>query len=481
MGFPAVPDSPSLVAWLVFLLIAGSGVAAALHALLYKRHSRAAFGWMVTALFVPIAGPAAYAFFGVNRVGRRAQQYARERAPVTDAPDDLPADDDDALPVDDRYALLDRISASVTSRPLTRGNQVRCLEDGDEAYPAMLEAIRCATSTVWLASYIFDSDKTGQAFVDALADATRRGLDVRVLLDGVGEWYGRPRIGGVLDRAGVPFARFLPPRLIPPSVHVNLRNHRKILVVDGERAFAGGMNIGDRHVLAGRETTGHRDLHFELVGPVVDQLSRVFATDWLFATGDAIVCPPRASAGAGEARARAIVDGPDVDLDKLLLVLLGSFSAARESIRILTPYFVPPREMLAALHAAALRGVKVEIVIPENCNLPFVRWATHHLAWEPLKRGVHIYERPGAFAHTKLILIDDHYVQIGSANLDDRSLRLNFELMVEIYEPAFAASMGDYFERERRASRELRIEDVDSRSLPVRLRDGLFWLMSPYL
>lgn len=488
MGFPTVPTDANLFAWAVFLLTVVAGIGAALHALLFKRHSRAAFGWIITALFIPILGPLVYGVFGVNRVGKRAQRYARERSPITCEPDPA-SEPEPAVPA--QLAVLERISASVTGRPLTLGNHVLPLHNGDEAYPAMGDAIDRAVHYVLLATYIFDSDTTGRAFVDRLQRARARGVAVYVLIDGVGEWYGRPRIGRLLHEAGIPFERFLPPRLFPPTIHINLRNHRKLLVVDDAIAFTGGMNIGDRHLVEGPHARlRHEDLHFALRGPIVRELRDVFEVDWRFASGaplpDATWPPDECVAPAvpdapGTAMARVIVDGPDLDLDKLLLVIVGAISSAQRRVDIATPYFLPSRELSSALQAAALRGVEVRVLVPANNNLPFVRWASHHMVWELLKRGVQVYERPGRFSHAKLLVIDDHYTQIGSANMDDRSLRLNFEAVVELLDAEFVTTMRAWFDDEVTASYALTLEAVDRRPIPVRIRDGFFWLFSPYL
>jgi cardiolipin synthase len=178
---------------------------------------------------------------------------------------------------------------------------------------------------------------------------------------------------------------------------------------------------------------------------------------------------------------RTLVEGPDEDFDKLLNVLVAAVSAAREQVAIMTPYFVPPRELVGALKAAALRGVEIVVVVPARNNLPFVHWASTHMMWELLQRGVRIYLQPPPFVHTKLLMVDRHYVQVGSANVDPRSLRLNFELMVEIYDRGFAGTIDGHFRSARSRSRELSLDDVDSRTLPIRVRDGLCWLLTPYL
>jgi cardiolipin synthase len=265
-------------------------------------------------------------------------------------------------------------------------------------------------------------------------------------------------------------------------LHINLRNHRKVLITDGRVAFTGGMNIGDRH-LAERLDNPDRvvDTHFRIQGPVVAQLQKVFLESWAFTTRRETEDFPADLSEAGTAMCRTIVEGPDEDLDKLLNVLLLAVSAAREQIAIMTPYFVPPRELVGALKGAALRGVEVVVVVPGRNNLPFVHWASRNMMWELLQRGVRVYLQPPPFVHTKLLMVDRHYVQVGSANIDPRSLRLNFELVVEVYDRPLAAEIDAHFESARRTSREITLEELDSRPLTARTRDALAWLLTPYL
>ncbi|MFW5927330.1 MAG: phospholipase D-like domain-containing protein, partial [Wenzhouxiangella sp.] len=330
--------------------------------------------------------------------------------------------------------------------------------------------------------YILDNDDIGERFVRALAAAADRGVAVRVLIDGFGEWYSIPRASRRLRRAGVRVARFLPPRILPPSLSLNMRNHHKILVADNRIGFTGGMNIGDRHCV---EKSGNRhptrDIHFRLEGPVVAQLSREFARTWEFTTGESIepIGTPRPD--AGQLTCRTVTDGPNEDLDRLSMLLTSAISAARRSIHIMTPYFLPPREIVGALQAAALRGVDVCIVLPEENNLPYVHWATRNMLWELLFHDIRIFYQPPPFNHGKLFAIDGYYSLIGSTNWDSRSLRLNFELQVEVYGERFAEETADCIERAAAAGRSVTLEEVDGRGLPERFRDSLCWLFSPYL
>ncbi len=445
--------------------------AAAAHALLTKPDPRSALGWITLCWIFPVAGALLYVLFGVNRVRTRARQLRPGRPP-------RPAPLDGALQ-EDVAAQLTRIGDAVTQRPRLAGNSVLPLENGERAFPAMLEAIARARHSVWLATYIFETDPVGRTFIAALAAAAARGVEVRVLVDGLGEWYSWPHAVRLLRRAGVRAARFLPPRLAMPVLSLNLRNHRKLLIVDGETGFAGGMNIGGREV--GKPNDRRMaDLHFQLRGPVVAQLAESFIVDWCFACGETLAGPSCPSI-AGDSVCRVITEGPDEDNDKLLFVILGAVSVARHQVLIMTPYFIPPPELMAALQAAALRGVEVCLVLPARSNLRYVDWASRR--WLPplLERGVQVFLQPPPFSHTKLIVIDGAYAQIGSANIDPRSLRLNFELAVEVYDPAVCAELAAYVLGAREHAARVADSASAEAGLASRVRDSLFWLLSPYL
>jgi cardiolipin synthase A/B len=468
-----VPIDVGLLA-VVGAVVAGLlGIAASTHALLYKRRPRAAFGWIAVCLTFPLAGALLYFWFGINRARRRARRL-RDEEHV-----EYPAEH--AAPAPEEYAALATLGETVTGQPLLGGHAIDALHGGEAAYPAMLAAIEGARHRVYLVTYLFDTDQTGHEFADALGRAVARGVDVRVLLDGVGELYTLPRARRMLRKRGVPVRRFLPPRILPPSFMVNLRNHRKILLIDDDLAFSGGMNISDRHLMT-REDNPRRvvDVHFAIRGPVAVSLLSIFLGDWELAGGAEPARPGRASV-AGTGLCRAIADGPDEEVDRLLVLLVGAIGLARRRVAIMTPYFVPPRELVGALQTAALRGVDVSILLPGRNNLFFVHRATRHMLWELLQRRVRVYYQPGPFVHSKLLLVDDQYAQIGSANLDPRSLRLNFELTLEVYDTALLERLGCHYEQARSRAEEVHLADVDGRRLPTRLLDGMAWLFSPYL
>ncbi|MGH8444747.1 MAG: phospholipase D-like domain-containing protein [Solimonas sp.] len=475
------------VDWWTVLLTLWPLVAAfaAGHALLSKRDARAAWGWIAVCWLFPFAGPLLYFFFGINRLRTRARRFTVDRsgrmvgaAHATDIRNTPP----EHPPLPSWLEEVARTADVLTRRPLLGGNELLPLHNGEQAFPRMLDAIAAARETVWMGSYIFDNDEVGHDFVAALAAAQARGVQVRVLIDDVGERYSLRRIGRLLKRADIRYTRFNPLRLLPPSLHINLRNHRKLLLIDHRLAYTGGMNISARH-MADEPRNRHPvvDLHFELRGPVAQQMGEVFADDWAFATGEHLNLPPAPPCLAGGAIGRVITDGPNEDLNQLNFVLQAAVAAARREILIMTPYFLPSAELIAALQGAALRGVRTVVLLPAKNNLPYVDWAARHQLSQLLERGVRVRFQPGPFCHSKLLVIDGAYTMIGSANWDPRSLILNFELNVEIYDSALAQKMAGHFADTWQRSDELLLREAQHPPFGKRLRNALFWLFSPYL
>jgi cardiolipin synthase len=467
----------------IYFLVA---VTTAGHALLHKRDPRAALGWIAVCFTFPLAGPLLYFLFGINRIRTRAKKL-EQRSPfqVTSGYPDS-EDESEHILTNHHFSAevkeISQISNAITRWPLLCGNQVEALHNGEQAYPAMIEAIESARNWIYLASFIFETNRTGRRFIRALAEAAKRGVDVKVIVDGIGELYSYPRASTLLQKHGVRAARFLPPRLIPPTININLRNHRKILAVDGRICFVGGMNIGDRHLAQNLENPSRViDMHLRVQGPLVAQIEQVFLDDWLFTTGEEVLGHSSPTITAGEAICRTIVEGPNEDFDKLATILVGVVSSARRRLSVMTPYFLPSRELIGALKTAALRGVEVDVILPAKNNIPFVHWATRNMLWELLEKGIRIHYQPPPFVHSKLLLVDEAYAQMGSANIDPRSLRLNFELVIEIYSKPFAESLGMYVRDVIMRSREITLDDLDRRPLRVKTRDALAWLFSPYL
>ncbi len=463
-------------------------LAASAHAVLYKRDSRSAIAWVGFIWLAPLAGAVLYFIFGVNRLRRHAaglrESLEHYHAPLLHA-ECLPEGLHQHFPARaNQLEMLARVVGQVVDRPLLPGNSIEPLINGDQAYPAMLEAVRHARQTIAFETYIFDRDPVGLEFAAALGEAQRRGVEVRVLIDAAGTRYSFPSILKALRHEGVPHARFLP--LLGSGwrlLSLNLRTHRKIMVVDGREGFTGGMNVRLGNCLRRNPPRPVQDLHFRVRGPVVAQLQEAFADDWLFTTREALrgeAWFPKAEP-AGAVLARGVTDGPDEDFEKLRWTLLGALSIASESVCIVTPYFLPDPAVVSALNLAAMRGVRVDILLPSRSNLPFVQWASRAMWWQVLEHGCRLWLTPPPFDHSKLMLVDSCWALVGSANWDARSLRLNFEFNVECYDLDLARQLQKIADAKRKDAVQVTLADIDARPLPVRLRDGVARLLTPYL
>lgn len=463
-------------------------VVAASHAAMTKDDVRAAIGWVGVIVLSPIIGSLVYAVGGINRIRRasiasqRRQTLAYPLAQTFEVSDAEVAGD-----VGRRFAALKTLGDRATRRHLKTGNAIALLRTGDEAYAAMIAAIAAAERSVILETYIFDRDPLGLRVANALIAAHERGVAVRVLIDAVGARYSVPSIVGYLQKGGVPVDVFNGNIIIGLRLpYANLRTHRKLLIADGRIAFAGGMNIrrGFTTEFAG-EAAGH-DTHFRIEGPVVEDLFGVAAEDWRFAsgeelTGDTWTVTPEAARQGPTVLMRAVASGPDASLETNHKLLIGAFSVARESIRIMSPYFLPDRELISALVTAARRGVAIDIVVPDVNNLVLVDRAMRAQFDQVLKDGCRIWRATGSFDHSKLLAIDGTWAYVGSSNLDARSLRLNFEIDLEVLDQGFARGIEQRIDAAISGAHPVTLKELRARPFPLRLLDRMLWLCSPYL
>jgi cardiolipin synthase len=471
----------SLDGWIdiaIALLTVIASIIGALHALLTKNDSRSALAWVVFCLVLPIIGPVTYLILGINRTRQRAQGSYQ--------PGDLKGTGKSIRePVGTDFRPYSLIGETVTGYGLHSCDELTILENGEAFYPAVIEAISKATERVYLSTYIFQDGESGGQVVDALKAARSRGADVRIILDGLGGIAYPPGISRKLRKAKIPFEYFNPIQLLPPSLHINMRNHRKIAVVDSHTTFVGGQNISDRHLVSRTDNPKcAKDLHFRMRGKIVDDLERAFLRDWNHCTGDdsdSCFHPGNTNKTESDIWTRLILDGPNEHLDQLVEVMLGVFSVARSRIWIVTPYFLPGPEIVAALQGAALRGVDVRILLPERTNIHLAHYAAQHNLRYIMERDLNVFALPAPFIHTKAILVDDLYSLIGSANMDPRSLRLNFELGVEVFSREFASQLADYIEKNLANAHRVNDKLLGKEPLPIRIRNAVSWLFSPYL
>ena len=475
--------------WPYFTAIVGFlfSVATSIHAIVYKRDSRASVAWVGLIWLVPFIGSILYILLGVNRIRRRvAGQRGHESSHISPSESAICSIEALAAALPDccgHLIEMARLGSRLTQLGLLKGNSVAPLYNGDEAYPAMIDAIANAERTITLTSYIFDDDPAGRLFVDALAEAVERGVEAYVLIDSVGARYSFPPITHVLRKRGVRVATFMPSYQPWVTPFMNLRNHRKTLVADGRVGFTGGMNIRGGCVLRDNPQHPTRDTHFRVTGPVVQELQATFVEDWSFTTGEVLAGEaffPELQE-SGDVMSRIVPDGPDKDLDKMRMTFHGALSVAKRSVRIMTPYFLPDNTLITALNTCALRGVTVDIVLPAHNNLIVVAWAAAAQLWQVLEWGCRVWASPPPFDHSKILVVDDAWSLIGSANWDPRSLRLNFELGLECYSVALATELARHVDSVIATARPVTLDEVNSRPFPVKLRDGIARLGAPYL
>ena len=467
-----------------------AGAAAAIHAAMTKEEVRSAVGWVGVIILSPIIGALLYLIAGINRIrrtvisDRRALLQGEIRAHFAsyDATDDLVADG-----FGRRFVAMKTLGDRVTHHRLTTSNLIIALDTGDEAYRAMLNAIDGAQRSIILETYIFDRDRIGERFTRALIEAVKRGVEVRVLIDAVGARYSVPSVLGRLRDCGVIVDVFNGNVIMGLRLpYANLRTHRKILVIDGKTAFTGGMNIREGFSSEFSGDMCSFDTHFRITGPVVADLFAIAAADWRFATDEMLdeeawaLDPPETEPGKA-VFVRAVSSGPDRSVETNHKMLMGAFSVARSSIRIVSPYFLPDRELITALVTAARRGVKVDIVVPTSNNLVLVDRAMTAQFDQMLKNHCRIWRASGPFNHSKLMAIDGRWGYVGSSNLDPRSLRLNFEVDLEVLDCAFVVALERRIDLAISSATEVTLEALMARPFVVRLIERVLWLGSPYL
>lgn len=455
------------------------------HAALKKKNTRAALGWIGLVWLSPIFGAVLYYVFGINRVNRKALKLNKkefllkklEGGHIALSPEKAKTPE-----LKNRAGMFivgDRLNLS----PFFEDTQINVYKECEKAIDSMINEVDSAKTSVTCLSYIFDDDEVGARFVEAFSKAVSRGVEVRVLVDHVGSIGPRQNILHKLKKKNVVCTSFLPISSLFSGPYANLRNHRKLLIIDGEVAFTGGMNISARHLSKfGNQSV--KDLHFKLRGHVVRPLQRVFMDDWHFAAGEVLeeeLFLPTLNTSCNQCAARVIPDAPGEGMERIIWQFKYAIESAKNNVKIMTPYFLPTVPLASALKSAALRGVEVEIITPSDPDHKLVNYALMGSISDAIKSGVKFYFSNPPFNHSKLFLVDDDYVSIGSTNWDPRSLELNFELNVEIVSKAFSKIMNEIFEAEKNNTALMTYKMLNSRNILVKLRDGFTRLFTPYL
>lgn len=485
---------------LTVILLSLANIIAGIHIVLTRKEPASALCWIAVCFALPGFGLILYLIFGVNRITNVGHQWQSEKRFNQNHPEEeVPSICPSALAASSyssaslslwhedfpNFLRMKHLGDRINDQELASGCHVEPLFNGIEAYPEMITEINKAQHSVYLATYIFGTFGIGQEIINALVQAHKRGVEVRVLIDGVGAMYSWPTAYRKLRKLGVPVALFLPPfRSFYYTLHLNLRSHRKLLIVDGETAFTGGMNIHDDNYFIRPDESQPEilDIHFKIKGPVIGQMQDTFVRSWYFATGEVthpvfyFDAEPR-----GQMSCRGVTDGPTQDLPKISLLIRGALCSAKKSIKIMTPYLILDQSMRTFFTTAALRGVKVEIIMPQANNLAFVQWASESLFPTLIKCDIDLYYRTGNFAHTKILIMDDQYVLLGSSNIDNRSMYLNFEYGLEVYSPQLASQLIAHFEEVKSKAKKLTQAYLQSRTFRIKLRNAFLNLFSPYM
>ncbi|MDR3111999.1 MAG: phospholipase D-like domain-containing protein [Elusimicrobiota bacterium] len=457
-------------------------VVAAVHILLYKENVKSSIGWIAVIFFSPFIGTLFYVLFGINRVKRKSLRLRRK------SPFHFKLFAQNKNLRQDFYSkhkkLID-FSSKIYPQDFTLIDAVAIVQNGDNAYPQMAEIIKSAKREILISSYIFDFDNETQKFLEAFKNATDNGAKIKVLVDGIGGFsFSKKSIQKkLLKIKGIEYASFLPPHIPAAMPFANLRNHRKIMIIDGKTAFFGGMNLSRANVLTNNKK-GIVDITLKISGPIIKQMCDIFENDWEFASGKSFT-PFMAETNVTKNEnlvipARIISDGPDSKTPIIKTLFSGAISFAQKKVLIVTPYFLPDDEVLFLLKTTALKGVDVEIFIPSESNHFFMDWAAEPVFGTLIESGVKIYKTDKPFDHSKIFMIDEEWIFAGSANWDTRSFELNFESIIELFSKDLAKEFNLIVDCKRQKAKKITIADCKNKSIYTLLRNKASRLLMPY-
>lgn len=416
-----------------------------------KRWPASTVAWLMAIVFMPVIGGVLYLAFGTDRVTRRvSRRRTTSRLLNRSLPALTLASLDPRAQWTEAQRQLIRVARRVAQTNPTDGNRVTLFSKTSDAFAAIEAAIQQAQDSLHLEYYIWQPDHIGTRLRDLLIEKARAGVRVRFLYDSVGSMRLSAAFLEPMREAGIDVVVFVPGRKLIDRWSVNFRSHRKIIVVDGKVGFTGGMNVGDEYLGQSRHFGYWRDTHLQLEGPTVLQLQDVFAADWACATGEDLYEERyfQAQTDAGRILAQVVAGGPDCDPSVFHSLMFAAISEAQKSVTLATSYFVPTPPLVAALCAAALRGVKTRIMVAG----PVTYWVTYHAARsffdELLEAGVEVYEYRRGQQHAKTLTIDGEWSLVGTPNFDSRSVFLNFEVGVVLYDAGLAEQLEHHFDQD---------------------------------
>lgn len=479
-----IPQTIHLSSWLAFLFVAlyvAMIIASVAVVLRENRNPIRALSWVIALIFLPGVGLIFYLFFGrslrgltmISRHNKRKLMHRHTPRRVDISELDMSSAD----------RSLVKLSHNLCSGPFTVNNEIDIFTDGLAKFDALKKDLKRAKKSILLQYYIFLDDNLGNEIADILIERAKKGVVVKVIYDHVGSFSAKKSFFRRMEAAGVethPFFRVNFPQL---ANRINWRNHRKIVVIDGEIGYIGGMNIADRYITGLQSGQVWRDTHFRVRGDIVESLLYSFAIDWNFLKKKQYMpqVEPVRGIPNNTTGVQLVTSGPIDRWNNLSLVFLKAILSARKSVYIQTPYFLPTDALLNALQAAALAKIDVRIMMPEKTDSALLHYASFSYITQCLKAGIKICLYKPGMLHAKAMMIDDALVTAGSTNFDFRSFENNFECNLLIYDKAINEKMREIFFDDLKYCRKLNLEQWRKRPLPQRFLESLLRLISPLL
>ncbi len=460
-----------------FVLLELVALFMAWRAVQHSRTSQGAVGWVVFLIAAPYIAVPAYMFLGHHKfqhyvTGRRDSEVIIER--IQEVSEALKPDVPPVFPTKALEAISDL--------PVTRGNAMELLIDGEETFDAIFSAIDAAEDYVLLQFYIIHDDGLGRSLQRHLIAAAQRGVIVRVLYDPVGSHKLNHGFRQTLRDSGIQIVEPSQMRVPKNRFQLNFRNHRKTVVIDGTTAFTGGLNVGDEYLGLNPKFGNWRDTHVQLKGPVVSQLQLIFAEDWHWTTEENLLLNLNWQSGQATENMPGLIvpTGPGDKMETGAMFFFSALANAKKRVWIASPYFVPDVHILTAIKHAALKGVDVRILIPDNIDHRTVWLAAFAYFDEVREAGAQIWRYTDGFMHQKAVLVDDSLAAVGTTNMDNRSFILNFETMAVMFDARAADDLEDMFKTD--FARSFRLEKLLSeQSLGIRVGAPITRLFSPLL
>jgi len=474
------------VFWQIFsLVLLVTAIPVSIMIILEKRSPYKTAAWVLVLILVPVFGVIFYLIFGQEY--RKQKLFSRSGIKSLGKIRNLSLKQlrqirTKSNVIHDKENII-RLLLNNSNSLLTTGNEVKILEGGKNTFEAIFEAIKNAAHHIHLEYYIFSDDKIGNRLKDLLIEKSLQGVEVRIIIDDVGSWGLKQKFISELRLNGIEIYPFMEVRFPRLTSQVNFRNHRKILIVDGIIGFTGGINIADRYIEGIKKIGPWRDIHLQITGDAVACMQVVFAADWYFCINENLAGvkyfkPFTENTGTA---VQISASGPDSDWESISQAFFAAIANARKKVYIVTPYLMPPPDILSALKVAALSSIDVRIIIPRRSDALIPRWSSFSYVSELLEAGVKMYFYETGFIHSKYIIVDDAFATVGTTNLDFRSLETNFEINAFIYDVGFTARLEAIFMTDLQNSREILRSHWEKRPWHKKFRESMAHIVSPLL